>query len=105
MIKIKNATIRLNDLKPQIVLAVLGVVQPVFAKYGSEDVVITSANDAKHSKGSRHYDGNAVDLRVWYLSSPEKACDEIQAALNMDFDCIFEGDHIHLEYHPKRRDL
>lgn len=105
MIKIKDTSVALSGLCPQIVLALVGTVVPIYAEYGLKDVVITSGNDSHHSKSSLHYSGQAVDLRVWSLPTPDKVAEEIGAALGMDFDCIYEGDHIHLEYQPKRRDL
>lgn len=104
MIKVKDYSVKLDNICPQIVLA-LSVAQDAYKDQGVSDVVITSANDAKHSKTSLHYSGAAVDLRVWNLRDPRKAADDISQALGVDFDCIYEGDHIHLEFQPKRRDI
>lgn len=104
MIKIKDDQTSLVALCPQLALAML-TVQDIYLDHGIRDVVITSGNDRKHSKGSKHYDGNALDLRVWGFIHPEIVAEQIQAALGSEFDCIFEGDHIHLEWHPKRKDL
>lgn len=104
MIKLKDAKVRLSDLRPQLVLALI-TINEIYQDHGIRDVVLTSVNDRMHSKGSKHYAGDALDLRVWGLIHPENVAEEIQAALGMDFDCVYEGDHIHLEWHPKRRDV
>lgn len=102
MIELKDDSINLSGMSPQILLALM-VAENVYASYGTE-VVITSVNDANHSSTSLHYSGNAVDIRVWNLPeevAPSVVADEIKAALNQHFDVLFEGDHIHIEYQPR----
>ena len=98
----KDNTIGLSGLKPQLVLALI-VVDQVMKEQGQQ-AVITSLNDARHSRTSRHYDGAAVDLRSRFFSHPEKILALCKEALgnNPDYDMIFEGNHFHLEYQPKR---
>ncbi len=65
---------------------------------------ITSANDGKHLPNSYHYKNLAWDLRVWGLPNPKQVAAELSALLNIkehDFDVIFAGNHIHIEYDPK----
>jgi len=70
---------------------------------------ITSVMDGRHMKGSKHYDGNAFDLRTWadefgtQLSRSEKAylAHRLQEVLGCDWDVVIESDHIHCEYDPK----
>ncbi len=75
--------------------------------YESQDkvLVITSANDGAHMKGSKHYTNEAVDLRTFYFSNwtARKVTRKIKKKLGKDFDVVFEGDHIHVEYDPKGR--
>lgn len=104
MIKLKDAQTSIKGLVPQLAVALI-TINEIYQDHGIRDVVITSGDDRHHSKGSKHYDGAAIDLRVWGLTHPECVADEIQAALGMDFDVVFEDDHIHLEWHPKRRDI
>ena len=72
------------------------------------EVVITSGNDGRHSVTSKHYAGNALDIRTRTLPSPEEdgraIAQRLNQSLGRDFDVIFEGDHIHVEYDPKRPD-
>lgn len=70
------------------------------------DLVITSGNDGRHSVNSKHYVGNALDFRTNNLGDPglegPLIANELNAALGRDYDVLFEGDHIHVEYDPKR---
>jgi len=100
----KDESIDTKNLQPQLVLALM-MAQEVYNGHGV-DLVITSLNDAAHSRTSLHYSGNAVDLRTHNLPDgvdPNGVAAEIRQKLNKDFDVIFEGDHIHLEHQPKRR--
>ncbi len=78
----------------------------IFAQYNSP-TVITSAWDGKHSPQSLHYAGRAIDLRTWYLDDAEATAASLHRLLNRHygpvFDVVWEPDHIHLEYDPKRR--
>jgi len=100
----KDSTIGLQNLCPQIVLALI-IVDQVMQKAGAQ-AMITSVNDARHSKKSLHYDGKAVDLRTRWFSDPKAVVYECKRALgnSPDIDIILEKDHIHMEYQPKRRD-
>lgn len=102
MIQVKDHSIRLGSLAPQIVLALL-VAQEAYRKHG-EDVIITSVNDGAHSQTSLHYVGHAVDLRTKHLKpiARQTVRDDIAVALGADFDVILESDHLHIEYQPKR---
>lgn len=103
-----KAGVRLTDMTPQILLAML-VTEQVYEEYGFE-VVITSINDGTHSVNSLHYLGRAVDVRVrdphgsWSMPGDirVKVVDEITRRLgDNNYDIILESDHIHEEYDPK----
>lgn len=66
-------------------------------------IVVTSLLDGVHSKNSLHYSGNAFDLRVWIYTQDQiqQLLKRFKTELGNDFDCIFEGDHFHIEYDPK----
>ena len=85
--------------------AALSDVERLFKQYNSP-TVITSAWDGKHSTKSLHYKGRAVDLRIWYLDDAELFAEALQGHLDHTwghiFDIVFEPDHIHLEYDPRR---
>lgn len=66
-----------------------------------EPCVITSALDGKHSKGSLHYKGLALDFRTRTLDDPQALATALATALGDDYDVVLEGDHLHVEYDPE----
>ncbi len=109
--RVKDNSVEMSALQPAMYWA-LRVAEDVYVRHGVEDMVITSARDGHHSLTSLHEAGAAVDLRTRNIPA---ANDEARAAtartiaesishrLGIDFDVIFEGDHIHLELQPRRR--
>lgn len=91
---------RIRGLRSEILFAIC-VVDEIFAQYGVE-AVITSGIDGKHSRGSIHYSGGAVDLRSRDFADgdAERAVAKVKDALGPDFDVILEHNHIHMEYQP-----
>lgn len=93
--------VRTHGLTTPIVLAVV-VAEGVYRELG-HDLVLTAGIDGKHSTSSKHYSGNAVDLRSRIL--PEgvaaKAVALLKDRLGNDYDVIHETDHIHIEHDPK----
>jgi hypothetical protein len=102
--------VNLIGIQPQVALA-FSVVAPILRSYG-QTPVITSAVDGRHKRNSEHYQGCAIDLRIWdfYLvpgdasqglvPSAAKCVAEMQEALGPEFDVILEPDHIHLHWRP-----
>ncbi len=67
------------------------------------DVWITSGTDGTHMKGSKHYEGNALDLRRKNMT-PDVLAQYLlvlKERLGRDYDVVLERDHIHVEYDPK----
>lgn len=67
-------------------------------------LVITSAADGTHSEGSLHYDGKALDLRIWHLPDPGSVAERLQEKLGPDYDVVYgpsHDTHIHVEYDPE----
>ena len=105
---LKSDHVILSNLQPQMLIALMAA-DEVYRKY-DRVLTITSANDSEHALKSFHYSGNAVDLRiqnpinsVQYFSDPQDVCSQIKRKLNVDFDVIYEGDHFHIEYQPRKR--
>jgi hypothetical protein len=63
---------------------------------------ITSAREGNHSENSLHYTGEAIDLRIWYLTPRQRRIyvDDLKWVLGDDFDVVLEKNHIHVEYDP-----
>lgn len=99
-------------LKPGVIVqgisneAMIGVLaaQAVYQRHDL-DFVITSMLDGKHSSKSKHYRGDAVDIRTRHIQNANMKAQivaEIKDALGQDYDVILESTHIHLEYDPRR---
>ena len=101
-LQLKDDDVNLSNLQPQTLFGIM-VAQSVYDLYQTP-LVITSANDSKHSTTSLHYSGNAVDIRTFNLPvgvDPEDVASRIKQALGRHFDVLFEGDHIHIEWQPR----
>lgn len=66
------------------------------------DVVITSGTDGTHMKGSKHYSGNALDVRTSNIPKDwlKVYIDRVKNRLGPDYDLVLEVDHLHVEYDP-----
>ena len=78
---------------------ILGPVAVIVWGIERQELVITSTYEGNHSEGSLHYCNEAVDIRTW--KKPREVRDDIKRELGDDYDVIFEGNHIHIEYDPK----
>lgn len=68
------------------------------------DITITSGTDGKHKVGSKHYSGDALDIRNFNFPSKndqDMFIYRLKTRLGKDYDIILEKDHIHCEYDPK----
>ena len=103
MLSIKDGATLLG-LVPQMVVAVIAL-HAIYQKRGVP-LVITAGNDGKHSETSLHYAGTALDFRTSNLPSPSSdgiaIADELSKALGRDYQVLFEGDHLHVAWRPKR---
>ncbi len=80
-------------------------------EYTGNELIITSGCEltAKHMQGSKHYTGNAIDIRTWELYAMGKdKLTEFSRKLRKLFpkgkyDIVPESTHIHIEFDPKIR--
>lgn len=66
-------------------------------------LVITSGTDGVHMSGSKHYNGDALDVRISNLTPAElrSTLSDLTSRLSpLGFQVILEDDHIHIEYDP-----
>lgn len=99
-IQLKDPTVNLDGLAAPMLLALMAACREYQAQ-GLESVVITSARDGKHMNASLHYCGNAVDLRIWGLRSPERARANLSRRLGKKYDVILKPTHLHIEFDPR----
>lgn len=104
--KIKEG-VKLSGLRPEMTVALLAVGR-IWSNLGaSNNAVITSALDGKHSRASLHYVGFAIDVRLpnYYYGYNEedndRAVKALKSSLGDQFDVILEETHIHIEFQPK----
>ena len=92
------------NLKPEMVIAYF-IACGVYNNYSGVcyDCIITSGTDSKHSRGSQHPLGYAIDLRISNLPTEKisKITDLIRDSLAGEYQVILETDHIHIEFDPK----
>ena len=106
MIRLKPG-VRLLGIRPELVLAHT-VVASVYAHHG-RDCVVTVGIDGRHSLGSEHYVGAALDYRLNDIDPVElrsRITDDARKALGADFDVLHESpgtlnEHLHVEWDPK----
>ena len=102
MYKTKDITINIVGIKEPLksMLPMIGAVCK--ASEGHNYVMtITSGKDGIHKRKSKHYDGEAIDIRIRDMKFPLKNTSLIKNLLGKDYDVMLEKDHIHIEYDKK----
>ena len=96
--------VSLKGCRPEILIAAITVIAPIFARHERVAVITSGTEKYKHSaKRSAHYRGDALDFRSRLFRSIEKKVqimDEIQEALGPDFVVVLESTHYHVHYAP-----
>lgn len=91
-------------------LHIMAAIANVARTYGGVgDVMITAGTNGRHMKGSRHYSGDALDVRSkTFPSEAEKQgfVSAVLARLGPGYEGILEdsstpNEHFHFEYDPK----
>ena len=97
-----SKSVSLCGVKPEVMMC-LSVVLSAAEKLGADECYISSARDGKHSTGSRHYMGMALDFDVprWDAVDMSKWALEVRNNLSGEFDVIDHASHLHVEYDPK----
>lgn len=96
-----KAGVVLWDMEPYLVDA-FPLINDVSRMVCGRDAVITSGREGTHMDGSLHYEGAAIDLRIWYMlpGKQREYADVLAEVLGDDFDVVLESNHIHVEYDP-----
>ena len=95
--------VSLKGLNPPMSIATQ-VICGVYGNHGFAICTLTSVADGKHSRGSKHYIGNACDYRTVKMDKTydwESVRDDIANALGDEFDVVLERTHLHVEFDPK----
>lgn len=104
----KDDSVNLVGLTPTM-RAALDKIEPLHP--GPNEMIITSARDGRHMPGSKHAEGNAVDIRTRDLSPQDVVAfrNAVRVALGPDFDVVMESSttpgatasHLHVEWDPQ----
>lgn len=99
-----KAGVKIEGLKPIMFPLIVYASNLHFKLFNSKKMVITSVIDGKHMKGSKHYQGLAIDVRI--NDKPKDGVHRFYYTLTYDsvlndYDVVLEKDHIHIEYDPK----
>jgi hypothetical protein len=91
----------ITGMRPEILLALV-VAERAYQELG-QDCTVTACVDGKHSTGSLHYAGQAIDLRTRNvpLADLQKLAERIRECAGRNYDVILEADHLHVEFQPK----
>lgn len=77
------------------------IIEMVHKAWIDEEPVLTSTWEGVHLPWSKHYTGNALDFRTPEKHDPDIVIQRLRELLGDNYDVLFEGDHIHIEYDPK----
>lgn len=93
--------VRIHILSPYL-QEIMWAAAKVWAQIGRE-ATVTSGNDGKHMKTSKHYSDKGLDLRINDVNKDlwPKLVAGLKAMLEgKGYQVILEKDHIHVEYDP-----
>lgn len=107
--------VKLDGIDLEVFAEILLALRDVAMDMKLSEVVITSALDGKHSEGSLHPKGKALDIRTKNLKdrrAKKRFKDLMAEVLNLDafvpgqYDVILEdlggpNEHLHCEYDPR----
>ncbi|SRR5581483_9448849 len=91
----------------------MGVFYALHSLLAGGRFVVTAVRDGKHEPGSKHYTGEAFDMRVWYITPEQRARIVEKARELLDplgYDIISaetpgHQDHDHCEFDPKEGEI
>lgn len=104
-----KSDVKINGARPELLRALATAVE-IWEQCGVPELVVTSINDGQHMKLSKHYRGEAMDLRTHNVREegrdPEILRAHLAASLGKDYDVILEftnteREHLHVEFDPK----
>jgi hypothetical protein len=102
MIRLKDSSVKVEKLTKELQCKLIGLANICKSIEGERyTMTITSAVDGKHMKGSKHYRGEAIDIRKFDMKNVKIVVEEIKEYLGKDYDVIEEKTHIHIEYDKK----
>jgi len=95
--------VNITGVRPELLMGLM-IANSVIAYEFNTDMIITACTDGVHMTGSKHYIGQAADIRISNLSDPVAVLNRLKFELDGLFDIVLESDHIHMEYEPHELD-
>ena len=95
--------VSIDGCRAEILIAAISIIAPLYKRYGHQLVITSGTEKVKHSvKRSKHYCGDALDLRHYYFSDKAKhqIVEELKLKLGSNFVILLERTHIHIHYAP-----
>lgn len=79
------------------------IADEISKKVSAKEIVITSILDGKHGYNSKHYVGDAIDIRTYIYTTAEikDIMKLLKIELGEEYDVVQENNHIHIEFDPK----
>jgi hypothetical protein len=102
MIRLKTGPTgcRAVGMKPELCLGLL-IAAGVYTNTNI-DLMVTAITDSVHSPGSLHYVGYAADLGLPPADKIQIVVARLKEALGDEWDVLYEINHIHIEFQPKK---
>ena len=104
MILLKHG-VSINECRREILIALITKIAPWFEDFDVDCVITSASENFKHSaERSKHYCGDALDIRSRELSDRQQVelAKALEKELRDDFVVILEKDHFHIHYAPRR---
>jgi len=95
LIKFGCGGVDLSELHP----AIWNAIKHVCTAWNGEEVVITSTWEGTHLPWSKHYQKQAIDVRLPSRQVQEKV-QRLKQLLGHGYDVLIEKDHVHIEWDP-----
>lgn len=85
------------------VMNAMAIADALSLEISGKEIVVTSLLDGVHSKNSKHYSGNAFDIRVWIYTQKQRneVYNKLKKKLGINYDVLDEQDHLHIEWDEK----
>ena len=101
---LKDESVDMQSTDPSAVDPIIRVAEDIYSHF-DKDLVITSAADGEHMRGSKHYEGEALDLRgskAWGYSDRvlRQIVSHLRRELGEEYDVVRERTHLHIERDP-----
>jgi hypothetical protein len=82
----------------------MNVADALSKSISGKEMIVTAVFDGMHMDGSKHYSGDAFDVRKWNYTMEQLSSfiSNLRDNLGTDYDIVIESTHIHIEYDPKK---